>query len=297
MTYLITGATGDVGSKVVKQLIQRGERPRVFARNAEKAHAQFGDKVDIVSGDLSDAASLQRALAGVEKLFLVNSGPQIPVLDGLAVQAAKTAGVRHIVKLSSLDVEQKLAIGAWHEKGEAAIRESGIPFTFVRPTGFMSNLLAWSRAIVAEGIVRSSTGDGKRPFIHSEDIAAVAVRALTADDYVGKALPITGPQSLSFAEITEKIGSAIGRQLKYQPVSDEEAGRRFSATGASAEEVAAHVELWRAIREGRVGATTNEVERILGRKPIALDQWLVENAPAFRGSRPDECPTSSRFQE
>jgi uncharacterized protein YbjT (DUF2867 family) len=147
----------------------------------------------------------------------------------------------------------------------------------------MSNLLAWSRAIVAEGIVRSSTGDGKRPFIHSEDIAAVAVRALTADDYVGKALPITGPQSLSFAEITEKIGSAIGRQLKYQPVSDEEAGRRFSATGASAEEVAAHVELWRAIREGRVGATTNEVERILGRKPIALDQWLVENAPAFRG--------------
>jgi|HubBroStandDraft_1064217.scaffolds.fasta_scaffold32476_2 uncharacterized protein YbjT (DUF2867 family) len=283
MTYLITGATGDVGSKVVKQLIQRGERPRVFARNAEKAHAQFGDKVDIVSGDLSDAASLQRALAGVEKLFLVNSGPQIPVLDGLAVQAAKTAGVRHIVKLSSLDVEQKLAIGAWHAKGEAAIRASGIRFTFVRPTGFMSNLLAWSRSIVAEGIVRSSTGDGKRPFIHSEDIAAVAVRALTADDYVGKALPITGPQSLSFAEITEKIGSAIGRQLKYQPVSDEEAGRRFSATGASAEEVAAHVELWRAIREGRVGATTNEVERILGRKPIALDQWLVENAPAFRG--------------
>ena len=283
MTYLITGATGDVGSKVVKQLIQRGERPRVFARNAEKAHAQFGDKVDIVSGDLSDAASLQRALAGVEKLFLVNSGPQIPVLDGLAVQAAKTAGVRHIVKLSSLDVEQKLAIGAWHAKGEAAIRASGIRFTFVRPTGFMSNLLAWSRSIVAEGIVRSSTGDGKRPFIHSEDIAAVAVRALTADDYVGKALPITGPQALSFAEIAEKIGAVIGRQLKYQPVSDEEAGRRFSATGASAEEVAAHVELWRAIREGRVGATTNEVERILGRKPIALDQWLVENAPVFRG--------------
>ena len=283
MTYLITGATGDVGSKVVKQLIQRGERPRVFARNAEKAHAQFGDKVDIVSGDLSDAASLQRALAGVEKLFLVNSGPQIPALDGLAVQAAKTAGVRHIVKLSSLDVEQKLAIGAWHEKGEAAIRASGIRFTFVRPTGFMSNLLAWSRSIVAEGIVRSSTGDGKRPFIHSEDIAAVAVRALTADDYVGKALPITGPQALSFAEIAEKIGAVIGRQLKYQPVSDEEAGRRFSATGASAEEVAAHVELWRAIREGRVGATTNEVERILGRKPIALDQWLVENAPVFRG--------------
>ena len=283
MTYLITGATGDVGSKVVHQLIQRGERPRIFVRNAEKAQAQFGNQVDIRVGDLADAASLQRASEGVEKLFLVNSGPQIPVLDDLAAQAAKSAGIRHIVKLSSFDVEQKLAIGAWHEKGEAAIRASGIAFSFVRPTGFMSNLLAWSRSIVAEGIVRSSTGDGRRPFIRSEDIAAVAVCALTTNDFVGKVVSITGPQALSFVEITEKIGGAIGRQLKYQPISDDEAGRRFSATGASPEEIAAHVELWRAIREGRVGATTNEVERILGRKPIALDQWLVENAPAFRG--------------
>jgi (4-alkanoyl-5-oxo-2,5-dihydrofuran-3-yl)methyl phosphate reductase len=283
MTYLITGATGDVGSKVVHQLIQRGERPRIFVRNAEKAQAQFGNQVDIRVGDLADAASLQRASEGVEKLFLVNSGPQIPVLDDLAAQAAKSAGIRHIVKLSSFDVEQKLAIGAWHEKGEAAIRASGIAFSFVRPTGFMSNLLAWSRSIVAEGIVRSSTGDGRRPFIRSEDIAAVAVCALTTNDFVGKVVSITGPQALSFVEITEKIGGAIGRQLKYQPISDEEAGRRFSATGASPEEIAAHVELWRAIREGRFGATTNEVERILGRKPVALDQWLVENAAAFRG--------------
>jgi uncharacterized protein YbjT (DUF2867 family) len=283
MTYLITGATGDVGSKVVHQLIQRGDRPRIFVRNVEKAQAQFGNQVDIRVGDLADAASLQRASEGVEKLFLVNSGPQIPVLDALAAETAKTAGIRHIVKLSSFDVEQKLAIGAWHEKGEAAIRASGIAFSFVRPTGFMSNLLAWSRSIVAEGIVRSSTGDGRRPFIRSEDIAAVAVCALTTNDFVGKVVSITGPQALSFVEITEKIGGAIGRQLKYQPISDDEAGRRFSATGASPEEIAAHVELWRAIREGRFGATTNEVERILGRKPVALDQWLVENATAFRG--------------
>jgi uncharacterized protein YbjT (DUF2867 family) len=283
MTYLITGATGDVGSKVVKQLIQHGERPRIFVRNVEKARAQFGNQADIFVGDLSDAASLQPALGGVEKLFLVNSGPQISALDGLAAQAAKAARLRHIVKLSSFDVEQRLAIGAWHEKGETAIRASGIPFTFVRPTGFMSNLLLWSRSIVSEGIVRSSTGDGKRPFIHSDDIAGVAVRALTTNDYAGQSLPITGPQALSFAEIAEKIGAATGRQLKYQPISDEEAGHRFSATGASPEETTAHVELWRAIREGRVGDTTNEVERILGRKPIALDQWLVENAAAFRG--------------
>ena len=281
MTYLITGATGDVGSKVVRQLLQRDERPRIFVRNSEKAYAQFSNQVDVFVGDLADARSLQRALEGVEKFFLVNSGPQIPILDDLAAQAAKTAGVRHIVKLSSLDVEQHLAIGAWHEKGEATIRASGIPFTFVRPTGFMSNLLNWRHSIAAEGVVRSSAGDGKRPFIHSEDIAAVAVCALTTNDFVGKSLPITGPQALTFAEITEKIGAMIGKHLKYQSISDEEAGRRFSATGASPEETAAHVELWRAIREGRVGKITNGVERILGRQPIVLDQWLRENAAAF----------------
>jgi uncharacterized protein YbjT (DUF2867 family) len=283
MTCLITGATGDVGSKVVKQLLDRGDRPRVFVRDAAKAHAQFGNRVDIFVGDLNDSASLARALVGIERLFLVNSGPRIPVLDELAATAAKAAGVQHIVKLSSLDVEQHLAIGAWHEKGEAAVRATGIPFTFVRPTGFMSNLLAWRYSIAAEGVVRTSAGNGKRPFIHSEDIAAVVVRALTTRDYEDKSLPLTGPESLSFAEATAKIAAAIGKPLRFEAISDEEAGRRFSATGASPEETAAHVELWRAIREGRVAAVTDGVRRVLGREPITLDQWLTENAAAFCG--------------
>src|ERR1700679_843968 len=160
MTYLITGATGDVGSKVVEHLLQRGERPRVFVRDAEKARSRFGNRVEILVGDLADHTALKAALAGVDKLFLVNSGPQIPERDEAAAKAAKAAGVTHLVKLSSMDVEQGLAIGAWHERGEAAIRASGIPFTFVQPTGFMSNLLAWSTSIRTEGIVRASTGDG-----------------------------------------------------------------------------------------------------------------------------------------
>jgi uncharacterized protein YbjT (DUF2867 family) len=281
MTYLVTGATGDVGSKVVKYLLELGERPRVFVRDSAKAHALFNSNVDVFVGDLADPASLQQALQGVDGFFLVNSGPRIPVLDELAAHAAKAAGVQHIVKLSSLDVAQHLAIGAWHEKGEAAVRDAAIPFTFIRPTGFMSNLLAWRHSIVAEGIVRSSAGDGKRPFIHSEDIAAVATKALITRDYVGQALEITGPEALSFREVTEKIGAAIGKQLRFQPISDEEAGRRFSASGASAEETAAHVELWRAIRQERVGAVTDGVTRVLGRPPILLDQWLSENAAQF----------------
>jgi len=281
MTYLITGATGDVGSKVVNHLLQRGHRPRVFVRNAEKAQALFGDRVDIFVGDLGEPASLRSALEGVDELFLVNSGPQIPVLDELAAKAARAAGVRHLVKLSSMDVQHGLAIGAWHELGEAAIRASGISFTFVQPTGFMSNLLAWARSIKTEGIVRASTGEGRRAFIHSEDIAAVATAALTMPEYDGDSLPITGPEALTFAEATAKIASVIGKELTFQPISDQEAGRRYSAVSGSVAQTEAHVSLWRAIREGRLATVTDNVERILRRKPIPMDQWAIENAAAF----------------
>jgi uncharacterized protein YbjT (DUF2867 family) len=282
MTCLITGATGDVGSKVVRQLLQQGDRPRVFARDAAIAHSRFGNKVDVFVGDLSDFPALLRALDGVEALFLVNSGPRIPVLDEIAARAAKLAGVSHIVKLSSLDVEQHLAIGAWHERGEAVIQAAGIPYTFLRPTGFMSNLLAWKHSIRAEGVVRSSAGHGRRPFIHTEDVAEVAAKVLRTRDYVGQSLPITGPESLSFPQITNRIGSVLGKELQFEEISDNEAAQRFSATGASPEETNAHVELWRAIREGRLAMVTDGVQRVLGRKPQNLDEWLIENADAFR---------------
>lgn len=281
MNYLITGATGEVGSKVVEGLLERGAQPRIFVRDAPKARKRFGDAVEIFVGDLADADSLRRALQGVDAMFLVNSGPQIPARDAAAAKAAKPAGVRHLVKLSSLDVRQGLAIGAWHERGEAAVRESGIPFTFLQPTGFMSNLLAWAWSIKHEGIVRSSTGEGRRAFIHSEDIAAVAVKVLADGGYKGESLPLTGPEALSFAQVTEKIGAAIGKKLAFQVIADDQARQRYAAVSGSEAETEAHVALWRAIREGRLATVTDRVEKTLGRKATNLDRWIQENRAAF----------------
>lgn len=281
MTHLITGATGDVGSRVVKQLLDRGIRPRVLARSEEKARSRFGDRVDICAGDLAAPGSIREAMQGADTVFLVNVGPAIPERDRAAAELSMEAGVQKIVKLSSMDVEHGLAIGAWHEEGEAAIRDTGVPFTFVRPTGFMSNLLAWAHSIRTEGIVRSSTADGRRPFIYSEDIASVCVAALLSDAYIGESLAITGPESLSFGEATGIIGDAIERPLRFQAISDEEARERYSRISGGPEETEAHVALWRAIREGRLGATTGGVERILGRRPIPLRQWALENAHQF----------------
>jgi uncharacterized protein YbjT (DUF2867 family) len=282
MNILITGATGDVGSKVVNSLLRRGVRPRIFVRDREKARSMFGDGVDIFAGDLAESSSLVPALKGVEALYLVNTGPEIPQRDEAAAYLAKAAGVKRLVKLSSMDAQYDLAIGAWHERGEATMRAIEIPFTFVQPTGFMSNLLAWAYSIKNEGIVRSSTGDGRRAFIHSEDIAAVSVEALISEKYIGHSLPLTGPSALTFRDATAAIGTAIGRALRYQPISDEEAGERYSKVSGSVEETDAHVALWRAIREGRLGAVTDCVERVLGRKALTLEEWAAENATAFR---------------
>jgi (4-alkanoyl-5-oxo-2,5-dihydrofuran-3-yl)methyl phosphate reductase len=282
MNLLITGATGDVGSKVVDRLLQRGERPRIFVRSEDKARSIFGDRVDLFTGDLAEPSSLTQALEGVEAFYLVNTGPEIPQRDEAAAHLARAARVKRLVKLSSMDVEHGLAIGAWHELGEAAIQASGIPFTFIRPTGFMSNLLAWATSIKQEGIVRSSTGDGRRALIHSDDIAAVSVEALLSEPYIGCSLPITGPKALTFGEATAAIGAAIGKDLRYQPIPYEEAGERYSKFSGSREETEAHVTLWKAIREGRLAAVTGFVEDILRRKPIPLEQWAVENAAAFR---------------
>lgn len=282
MKPLITGATGDVGSRVVELLLSRNIRPRVLARNEAKARSLFGARVDIFVGDLAEPASLRRALQGVETVYLVNVGPEIPQRDEAAAVLSREEGIKRVVKLSSLDVEHGLAIGAWHEKGEAAIRAAGVPFTFVRPTGFMSNLLAWAHSIKTEKLVRSSTANGRRPFVHSDDIAAVSVEALVSEAYVGQSIGITGPESLTFGEATAAIAQAIGEPLAFQAISDGEARERYSRISGSPEETEAHVMLWRAIREDRLARVTDEVERVLGRKPITLRQWAAENADSFR---------------
>jgi NAD(P)-dependent dehydrogenase (short-subunit alcohol dehydrogenase family) len=142
MTYLITGATGTVGASVVEMLLARSERPAVFVRDVSKARRQFGGRVDVHHGDLADADSLTAALCAGQRVLLINAGPELGLRDELAAHAARAAGVSRVVKLSTIDVEYDVGTGPWHARGEAAIRASGVEFTFVRPAGFMDNTLA-----------------------------------------------------------------------------------------------------------------------------------------------------------
>lgn len=146
----------------------------------------------------------------------------------------------------------------------------------------MSNALFWAKSIKAEGIVHSATGDGKIAFIHPRDIADAATEALVSEAYRGSSLPITGPEALSYAAMAAQIGSVIGKPLRIQPISDQQVRHEQMAWGAPEPEIEAHLSIYRAIREGRLATVTDTIERVLGRKPIAFDQWASENAQAFR---------------
>ena len=276
MTCLVTGATGNVGSLVTQGLIDRGDRPCVFVRDPKKARELFGDGVEIRVGDLGDISG---ALAGISEVLLLNSGPDLAIRDRAAAFAAKAVGVRHLVKLSTLDVSTGVGTGPWHASGEHAVRESGVLFTFIRSSAFMSNALSWVHSIKSEGVLRTSTGNGKIAFIHPADIAAVVVKALTTRAHDGEALVITGPQALTYGEMASRIGAAIGKTIRFEQISDEEARPNFDRDYADA-----LVDIWRAIREGRLATVTDGIQQVLGRRPVTFDQWAEENAGAFRRS-------------
>jgi uncharacterized protein YbjT (DUF2867 family) len=283
MKYLIFGATGNIGSRVAQRLIARGERPAVFVRNAKKAKALFGDQVDIHVGDLDKPrSSLAVALAGIDEVFLVTDGPELEGQDRAVALAAKSAGVRHVVKLSTLDVHTGVGTGAWHARGEVAVRASGVAFTFIQAAGFMSNALGWSDSIREKSVLRTSTGQGKIAFIHPDDIADVATAALLTRDLDCQSVVITGPEALSYGEMASTIGDVIGKRVRFEEISDQQAYAgvvRWAGKGAYAD---ALVDIWRAAREGRLVTVSDGVQQILGREAISFDQWAEENANAFQ---------------
>ncbi|MGB6513153.1 MAG: SDR family oxidoreductase [Mycobacterium sp.] len=280
-TYLVTGATGNIGSRVVERLLRRGERPRVLVRDAAKAARRYGDRVDVRVGDFDDSASLSAAVDGVDVVFLVTAGADLAEKDKRAADVAKSAGVRLLVKLSTDDVAHGVGTGVWHREGEAAIRDSGVGFVFVQPSGFMDNFLNWADAIKADGLIRCAAGEGVIPFIHCDDIADVAIAAMTEPHYAGQSLPVTGPEALSFADMTAKVGAAIGRELRFEPRSEDDERRAQAAWGSPQAVIEARLSIFRAMREGRLTAVSDNVTKILGREPISFDRWAHQNTAAF----------------
>jgi uncharacterized protein YbjT (DUF2867 family) len=269
---LVAGATGTVGSQLVRQLAQAGHQVRALTRNPAKAN--FAANVEVVAGNLAAPETLAPALEGVTSLHLINfdggsyglleTGPEI-------VELARQAGVQRVTVLQG------------GEKGsvELAVEASDLCWTLIQPVEFMANMLEWAGAIRSEGVVAAAFGSRLTAIVHEADIAAVAAAALTEEGHCGKMYTITGPQALTPPQMVGMIGDAIGRQLRFVELSEEQARKQWREAGYSDEVIAFFV--WVHGNTPPVGYTVvPTVEQVTGRPPRTFAQWAREHAGAFR---------------
>lgn len=279
---LVLGATGTTGGEVARQLIAAGEKPRLLVRNRARA-SEFEGKAEIVEGDLDNPASLTTALQGVGKVFLVSAGLDGPNLEIKVIDAAKKAGVRHIVKLSVIGADEpSLTFSKWHARVEKHLKNSGLSWTMLRPGNFMSNaLLLWGETIRTQGAFYQPTGEGRWAAIDPADIGAVAIQALTKPGHEGKAYTLTGPESLTAAQYAETLSSVLGKPVKFVDVPPEAAKQSMLASGIPAEYVEAIMDLMAAMKAGHADIVTDTFERVMGRKPTRFEDWVRRNRAAL----------------
>ncbi|MFB4319789.1 NmrA family NAD(P)-binding protein [Actinomadura sp. 21ATH] len=272
MTILVTGATGNVGRHVVRELLSDGHKVRALTR--DPARARLPEGVQIAAGDLAVPDSLAAALDGVTAVHLITfdggNGAALRTGPEIARLAAK-AGVRRVTMLWS------------GEPGpvEEAVAAEGLPWTTLQPQEFMSNALLWADSVRDEGVVREPFGATRSAMIHEADIGAVAARTLTGDGHAGREYVLTGPEILDMPGKLAVLSEALGRAIRFEELTEEQARERMRRAGASQEAID-HVVGWYADPPQEAYTVSPAVERLLGRPARTFAEWARENAGAFR---------------
>ncbi|MCM3885516.1 NAD(P)H-binding protein [Frankia sp. R82] len=283
---LVTGATGTIGGKVLDILAARGQRVRAVTRDPRKLPTRPG--VEAVRADFDEPASLRQAVATVQAMFLLTVlASPTPRHDLAVLDAARSAGVRRVVKLSAIGTGEKIGpdvVGAWHLMAERAVRDSGMGWTVLRPSSFASNTLQWVDAIGKGQPVPDLTGAGRQGVVDPYDVAAVAVEALLSPAHVGKIYTLTGPGLLTVAEQADCLSRVTGRRVDTVAVSLEQAADQMLAAGMdrSTVEVIITGSAW--ARAGHNAVLTDDVAAILNRPATSFQSWAYRHRRAFGAS-------------
>ncbi|NKE58765.1 NAD(P)H-binding protein [Lentzea sp. PSKA42] len=275
---LVTGATGNIGSVLLEELRVCGAGA-VRGRTRDVARAKFPAGVEAVEGDLTHAGGLDLALEGVRSLFLLQGfGAEAEVLE-----AARQAGVEHVVLVSSITVETHphLPAAQANRAAEELLKASGLAWTILRPTQFASNTVMWAPSIRDHGTVRAPYPDTGLPAIDPSDIAAVARAALTEPGHRGRIHPLSGPRRVTPREQVADIAAALGRELSFVEISREEAHQEL-ASHLGDEIADAVLDLTGGDVNDELLAVRDTVERVTGRPATPFSQWATENVAAFR---------------
>jgi uncharacterized protein YbjT (DUF2867 family) len=278
---LVTGATGTVGRQVVYRLLAAGAPVRALSRNPEAAGLPAG--AEVVRGDLTVPADLDGCLEGVETVFLVWTAPAVAVPDAVG-RIARHA--RRIVLLTSPHqtphpfFQQPNPMAAMHAEIERRIEASGLRWTFLRPGMFAANTLGWwAKQIRAGDVVRWPYAEAPTAPIDERDIAAVAVRALLEAGHDGAEYVLTGPESLRQREQMVTIGEAIGRPLRFEEISPDEARRELPFPLPVMNML---LNAW-AVALGQPALVSSTVAEITGRPARTFRDWVSDHAEEFRG--------------
>jgi uncharacterized protein YbjT (DUF2867 family) len=279
---LITGASGNVGREVVKQALILGLRIRAtFQSAAIAAKAPAG--LEGVIMDYTKPETIRPALHGVERIFLV--APPIrdlPALEANFIQEVQTAGRKHIVKLSALGGRESM-FPSGHRDSEENIEASGLPYTFLRPNGFMQNLVNYNAGTIrSQNTFYGCQGSGAVSMVDIRDIAAVAVMILAATGHEGKSYILTGGESFTNEQVAEKISRVAERKISYVDLPATEFKKGILSSGTPEWSADALIDLHRFYRAGKASLVTDDVERLTRRKPITFGRFVQDYAFAFR---------------
>jgi uncharacterized protein YbjT (DUF2867 family) len=283
---LLTGVTGKTGGAAANALIEKGVSIRVLVRDADKAAALKEAGVELIVGDMADRDVVAGALEGVEiaALILPNSKEQRD-MELQFTDLAAAAGVKHFVKLSSLEAraDAKTPIPMLHWAVEEHIRASGMDWTMIRPNFFMQNLLAAGASIKNEGKFALPMGDGIVVPMDCRDIGAVFAEVLSGGGHAGQSYEISGPEQMTFHDIAAQFSAVLGNPVEYvdaDPVAYRERIGPFLSSDWHADSV---MELFGEIRQNALVPTvTDTFNTLVGRDPISFRQFVQDYIAVFK---------------
>ena len=269
----VTGATGQLGSRIARLLADSGVQQRLLVR--DPARAPSLRDAEVAQAPYGEKHALLDAFDGVHTLLMVSASETADrvSLHRATIDAAVAAGVRRIVYTSFVGASPgatfTFARDHWHT--EEYLRAAGIDFTFLRDNMYLDFIPGFAGE---DGVIRGPAGDGRVAAVARDDVAAVAARVLTSDAHSGMTYDLTGPTAFTLAEAAAWISEAQGRPVRYEAETLDEAYRSREGFGAPAWEVAGWVTSYAAIASGELSVVTSAVEDLTGQPPIGPAEYL-----------------------
>ena len=281
---LVTGATGNNGSEIVKMLAAQNIPVRAMVRDRSRAGAIALPSVEVVEGDFDRPETLLNALSGVDRAFLLTNSSEHAEAQQLAfVEAAKQSRVAHIVKLSQFAAaaDSPVRFLRYHAAVEAAIQSSGMAYTFLRPNLFMQGLLSFKSTISAQNAFYAAIGEAKVSMIDVRDIADAATAALTGTGHEGKIYDLTGPQAVSHSEAAHYLSNALGRKITFVDIPPEKMLETLLSIHFPAWQAEGLLEDYAHYRRGEASVVASGVQDATGKAPRSFETFAHDYAPMF----------------